>query len=55
MWDQRYRRLEEGEYIRDSDEVQLDDGSWSLTRNGGMKAPDPSFTSHRWYRRLKDR
>jgi hypothetical protein len=52
-WDHRFRRLEEGELIEESDEHMLDDGSWELTNCAGQKAPDPNYTSHRWYRRLK--
>jgi hypothetical protein len=56
-WDARYRRLEEGEIILPTDEVQNDDGSWKLTRPevgfAGAKAPDPSYTSHRVYRRRR--
>lgn len=54
MWDQRYRRLDEGEVILATDDCQQDDGSW-LPDNGrcaGTKAPSPSYTSHRIYRRL---
>jgi hypothetical protein len=54
-WDNRYRPLKEGEIIRADDEVQNDDGSW---RKGclaaGRPAPDPAYTSHRQYRRLRD-
>lgn len=54
-WDERYRRLDEGEIIRPSDEVQNDDGTWQLTNSRcvGTKAPCPHYTSHRVYRRLK--
>ena len=53
-WDNRYRRLEEGEIIRSTDDVQRDDGSWQKAQYAiGRPAPDPSFTSHRVYRRLK--
>lgn len=52
-WDHRYRRLEEGEIIEEADEHMLDDGSWELTNCAGQKAPNPNYTSHRWYRRLK--
>ena len=30
-WEHRYRRLEEGETIKLSDELQMDDGTWRLT------------------------
>jgi hypothetical protein len=53
-WDAKYRRLEHGELIRVTDEVQNDDGSWKQTRMAGTEAPDPSYTSHRQYRRLKE-
>lgn len=51
-WDRRYRRLEEGEIIRDTDECQNDDASWSPATSVGAHAPDPAYTSHRTYRRL---
>jgi hypothetical protein len=41
-WDHNYRRLNKGEIIRATDEVQNDDASWA-----------PAYTSHRVYRRLK--
>jgi len=52
-WDHRYRRLEEGETIKLSDELQMDDGTWRLTlpQVAGTPSPNPSFTSHRIYRR----
>lgn len=53
-WDHDYRRLEKGEIIRATDEVQNDDASWSPTRCAGEEAPDPAYTSHRVYRRLKE-
>jgi hypothetical protein len=53
MWDERYRRLEEGEIIRETDEMQ-DDGGWKPTTMAGHPAPDPGYTSHRVYRRLKE-
>jgi hypothetical protein len=54
-WDQRFRRLDEGEIIIETDEVQNDDGSWQLTnaRCVGTAAPCPLYTSHRVYRRLR--
>ncbi len=53
-WDRRYRRLEEGETIRSTDDVQNDDGSWKRAQHAiGKPAPNPNFTSHRVYRRLK--
>lgn len=55
-WDHNYRRLEEGEVIRATDEVQLDNGGWRTTRPevAGTRAPCPDYTSHRVYRRLKE-
>jgi len=54
-WDLRYRRLAEGEIIAATDDVQRDDGSWQRAQYAtGEPAPNPSFTSHRVYRRLKD-
>lgn len=55
VWDSRYRPLEMGEIILDSDEVQREDGSWDRTRVAGTQAPDPAYTSHRTYRRRLDR
>lgn len=53
-WDQRYRRLEEGEIIRATDEIMRDDGTWEVARHAiGQPAPDPCYTSHRTYRRMK--
>ena len=52
-WDQEYRRLEEGEIILDTDECQNGGGEWERTRCAGQRAPDPNYTSHRQYRRLK--
>lgn len=52
-WDNRYRPLKKDEIILATDEVMLDDGSWIVTPNCvGTPAPDPAYTSHRWYRRL---
>lgn len=52
-WDMRYRPLREGEIIRETDEVQNDDGTWRAScRCAGHPAPDPNYTSHRVYRRL---
>lgn len=50
-WNDNYRRLEEGEIIRATDEVQNDDGTWRTTICAGKKAPCPLYTSHRVYRR----
>lgn len=52
-WDHRYRRLEWGEIIQEGDECQNDDGTWKLGICVGQRAPDPNYTSHRVYRRLK--
>lgn len=52
-WDHDYRMLEMGEIIRASDEVQNDDASWAPACCVGEAAPDPAYTSHRIYRRLK--
>ncbi len=54
-WDQRYRRLEEGEVIRESDQFQTDDGGWKYPHHKtvGTLAPNPNYTSHRQYRRPK--
>lgn len=52
-WDHKFRRLEMGEIVQLGDEVQNDDGSWDLaTRSIGAPAPDPSYTSHRVFRRI---
>lgn len=59
MWDHRYRKLEKGEIIQEGDEVgniwKDENGNliWKKATAIGSKAPDPSFTSHRWYRRQK--
>lgn len=53
MWNHKYSRLNEGEVIQASDEVQNDDGSWRSAVCVGQPAPDPNYTSHRVYRRLK--
>ena len=58
MWKKNYRQLKKGETIKEGDEVgnigYNKDGSmkWQKANCVGSKAPDPSFTSHRWYRRL---
>lgn len=56
-WDHDYRRLDDGELICATDEVQLDDGSWRkpLKSTVGKPAPDPAYTAHRVYRRRKDK
>lgn len=55
-WDPRYRMLREGEIIRDGDACLTDShlGWQPETRCVGTPAPDPSYTSHRMYRRLID-
>ena len=53
MWDHNYRRLDEGEIVEYGDQCQNDDGSWSEAIVIGDPAPDPSYTSHRVYRRLR--
>lgn len=55
-WDERYRRLEEGETILATDEVYRDlKKDWVVTLNCvGQQAPNPNYTSHRQYRRLKE-
>lgn len=53
-WDHRYRMLAKDEIIIWTDEVQKDDGSWRPAIGGvGKPSPDPLYTSHRVYRRLK--
>lgn len=58
MWNKNYRQLKKGEIIKEGDEVgnigYNEDGSikWQKATCVGSKAPDPLFTSHRWYRRL---
>ena len=61
MWDHRYRKLKKGEVIKEGDEVGISgpgmNGKLTWKKPNpisiGTKAPDPSFISHRWYRRLK--
>lgn len=54
---QEYRILEKGEIIKDGDEVDncndgwRDDPVWVPTTCAGEAAPDPSYPSHREYRR----
>lgn len=57
MWDHKYRMLEEGETIRETDEVERDKPyGWDAPnpRTVGTPAPSPHYTSHRRYRRLKE-
>lgn len=56
----RYRRLEAGEIIRESDEIDCcrdqwrDDPVWRpVTACIGEPAPDPQYVSHRQYRRYE--
>jgi hypothetical protein len=54
-WDQRYRPLEAGEAILPTDQIQRDDGMWAaVSPDRDRVAPDPAYTSHRKYRRLRD-
>jgi len=52
-----WRTLRKGEIIREGDEVDMcnngwhDDAKWAPARCIGKPAPDPSFPSHRVYRR----
>lgn len=46
-----FRRLKEGEIIQKWDEFEYVDGKWRPALCVGQKAPDPSYTSHRQYRR----
>ena len=50
---QNYRKLEKGEIIRETDEFLEDGKGWRKAICVGTSAPDPQFTSHRRYRRLK--
>lgn len=56
VWDNRYRRLNEGEIIREGDECLTDThlGWEPADHTIGQRAPDPAYTSHRWYRRRKE-
>lgn len=54
-WDPKYRRLNEGEIIQPGDEVEVDKPyGWKPATQVGEPAPNPSYTSHRIYRRLKE-
>lgn len=55
-WDNRYRPLREGEIILSGDEYLPDSHlGWQPAKFSiGEKAPDPAYTSHRMYRRLRD-
>ena len=48
-----YRLLSEGEIIKESDEF-MDAGVWRKTICAGEPAPNPTYTSHRQYRRRTD-
>lgn len=54
-WDSRYRPLKEGEIIREGDEYLTDSrlGWQPATHAIGGHAPNPSYTSHRMYRRAQ--
>lgn len=55
-WDDRYRRLDAGEIIEEGDEVLTDSHlGWqpAAPHTVGTPAPDPSYTAHRVYRRLR--
>jgi hypothetical protein len=58
-WDKRYRRLDFNEVIQEGDEVDACNDGWRdppkwvpAGNTVGQKAPDPSYPSHRIYRRL---
>jgi hypothetical protein len=58
-WDKRYRRLDFNEVIQEGDEVDACNDGWRdppkwvpAGNTVGQKAPDPSYPSHRVYRRL---
>lgn len=54
-WDHRYRKLKFGEIIQEGDECQVDKPfGWKPANCIGQPAPDPAYTSHRVYRRLKE-
>lgn len=49
-----YRQLKEGELIIEGDEVLVSSKEgWKDTICVGTTAPNPNYTSHRLYRRLK--
>jgi hypothetical protein len=54
-WDTRYRPLKEGEIISGTDECLTDThlGWQPVLHTAGKRAPDPAYTAHRMYRRLK--
>lgn len=52
--DSRYRLLREGEIVLETDEILDDRGNWVKPTNSvGQEAPNPIYTSHRKFRRLK--
>ena len=56
-WDHKYRRLNEGEVIKETDECLADSHLGWSTDGGqcaGKLAPSPNYTSHRVYRRKRD-
>jgi len=55
-WDDKYRLLAEGEIVEATDETLHDSKGWIPVVNSiGDKAPSPLYTSHRKFRRLKNR
>jgi hypothetical protein len=54
-WDNRYRMLNEGEIIREGDEVLTDSHlGWQPAKHAiGQPAPCPYYTAHRMYRRAR--
>jgi len=52
-----YRMLKKGEIVRESDEVYDDDArKWvGVVNSAGKPAPDPRYTSHRLFRRAKEK
>lgn len=55
-WDNRYRKLDEGEIIQEGDECLIDSHlGWQRDIHCvGQPAPCPLYTSHRMYRRRKE-
>lgn len=54
----KYYYLKEGEIVEEGDEVEMsaswkDPAKWVKTNCAGHEAPNPHFTAHRKYRRLK--
>lgn len=53
----KYYYLKKGEIVQEGDEVEVsakynDNAKWVPATQIGCEAPDPSFMSHRKYRRL---